>query len=80
MKTAVQRWGNSLALRIPKAFAQQAGVVKDAPVDLSLEKGRIIVIPRPPARVSLKKLLARVTPNNMHAETSWGPPMGIEQG
>ena len=78
MKTAVQQWGNSLALRIPKAFAEQTGVKKGTQVRLTAEKGRMIVTPLRADEVSLKKLLAQVTPRNIHSETDWGPPMGKE--
>lgn len=80
MKTAVQQWGNSLALRIPKAFAEQAKVKKGTAVSLTLEKGRLVVATLPAAEISLKKLLARVTPENIHPETDWGPPVGTEIG
>ena len=58
MKTAIQRWGNSLALRIPKAFAQQANMKRGTAVSLTLEKERLIVAPLRAEASSLKKLLA----------------------
>ena len=78
MKTAVQQWGNSLALRIPKAFAEQTRVKKGTRVRLTVEKGRMIVTPLRAGEMSLKKLLAKVTPSNIHPETDWGPPVGKE--
>ena len=78
MKTAVQQWGNSLALRIPKAFAQQTGVQRGTPVRLTAERGRIIITPLNEDEVSLKKLLAKVTPKNIHGETDWGRAAGKE--
>ena len=78
MKTAVQQWGNSLALRIPKAFAEQARVKKGTAVSLTLEKGRLVVAPLQAEEMSLKKLLAKVTPRNIHPETGWGSPVGKE--
>ena len=79
MKTAVQQWGNSLALRIPKAFAAQAKVRKGSAVELSLEKGRLVVTPLAPGKLSLKKLLSEVRPENIHPETDWGPARGRER-
>ena len=78
MRTRVQKWGNSLALRIPKAFALEVGLVEDREVELSVEKGCLIV--EPPARPSytLEELLAGVRPSNLHGETDWGPPAGKE--
>jgi antitoxin MazE len=78
MKTAVQQWGNSLALRIPKSFAQQANVKKGSPVTLSLEKGRLIVAPVKRRKYSLEDLVSGITPGNRHPEVDWGPPRGRE--
>jgi len=78
MKTVVQQWGKSLALRIPKAFAQQTMVRKGSPVRLTVERGRMVVTPMEARNLSLKKLLARMNPTNVHAETDWGPPLGKE--
>jgi len=80
MKTAVQKWGNSLALRIPKAFAAQARIRKGTPVNLTLQRGRMIVVPLRAEEITLKKLLAKVTAENLHPETDWGPPLGKEIG
>ena len=78
MKTAIQRWGNSLALRIPKVFAEQANMKRGTAVSLTLEKQRLIVAPLRTKESSLKSLLAKVTPENIHSETDWGPPVGEE--
>jgi len=78
MKTTVQQWGNSLALRIPKAFAEQTQVKKGSTVSLTVEKGRMVVTPLNAKELSLEKLLAKVTPENIHSETDWGPPVGKE--
>jgi antitoxin MazE len=75
MKTKVQRWGNSLAVRIPSAFAEQAGLVQDAPVDILLANDEIVIRPQ---RARLEDLLARVTPENLHSETDFGHPVGRE--
>ena len=78
MKTAVQQWGNSLAVRIPKAFAEEAKMKKGTAVSLIMEKGRLIMAPLPSPELSLKELLAKVTSENLHSETEWGPPVGKE--
>lgn len=75
MKTRVQRWGNSLAVRIPSAFAEQAGLAQESPVDLLLEGDQIIIRPQ---RTRLEDLLAGVTPDNLHGETDFGAPAGRE--
>jgi antitoxin MazE len=78
MKTTVQKWGNSLALRIPKAFAAQVNVRRGTSVRLTVEKGLLIIRPERTDEISLKKLLAKVTAENVHPETDWGAPMGKE--
>ncbi len=78
MNTIVQQWGNSLALRIPKAFAQQARVKKGSRVQLTVEKSRMVVEAIKPKKITLKSLLAGVTPENIHFETDWGKPIGKE--
>lgn len=78
MKTVVEKLGNSLALRIPRAFVQQAKVKKGSPVRVTVKEGRMIVTALETEELSLKKLLAKVTAQNIHPETDWGPPMGKE--
>ncbi|MEA2345376.1 MAG: antitoxin MazE [Thermoanaerobaculia bacterium] len=78
MRTRVQKWGNSLALRIPKAFAQEVGLEQDGEVDLSVEKGRLVVVPPVTPSYTLEELLAGIRPSNLHEETDWGPPVGKE--
>jgi len=78
MKTQVQKWGNSLALRIPRAFAVELGLAADADVNLSLEDGRLILQPYSQRRYRLSDLLDRVTAENLHAESDFGPPVGGE--
>lgn len=78
MQTMIQQWGNSLALRIPKAFARQTNVKKGSRVRLVVEKGRMVVTPVTTGKITLKSLLAKVTPENIHPETDWGKPMGKE--
>ena len=78
MRTRVQKWGNSLALRIPKAFAQEVGLEQDGEVDLSVEKGRLVVVPPITPSYTLAELLAGIRPSNLHEETNWGPLVGKE--
>ena len=78
VRARIHRWGNSLALRIPKAFAEQAGLQDTDLVDVSLVDGKLLVqrIARPAP--SLDELLAAVTPENLHDEVSSGPAAGRE--
>ena len=77
MRTSVQRWGNSLGIRIPKALALEAGLRPDVAVDLTLQGGRLLISPIIEVP-TLEELLAQVTPENLHGETDWGPPVGRE--
>jgi antitoxin MazE len=78
MKTRVQKWGNSLALRIPKSFATEVGLDNDSSVEVHLEEGRLVVEPLQEPRVTLKKLLAQVTEDNVHHEIDTGVAAGKE--
>lgn len=78
MKTRVQRWGNSLAVRIPKAFAVELGLRERSRVELRLNEGNLVVEPCGPPPLDLADLLAGVTEENLHTEVHWGPPRGRE--
>ncbi|OGO36755.1 MAG: multidrug transporter MatE [Chloroflexi bacterium RBG_16_57_11] len=78
MLTKVQKWGNSLALRIPKAFALDAGLEDDSAVEISLVDGQIIVKPVAAPGWSLDKLLSGVTSENIHHEIDTGEAVGKE--
>ena len=78
MKTKIQKWGNSLALRIPKSFAQEVGLDSNSSVDVSLEGGRLIVVPEDKPRFSLEQLLQQITADNLHGEIDTGDPVGKE--
>lgn len=75
MRTQVTKWGNSLAVRLPRTFAKQAGFTDGSAVDLTIERDRI-VLSKPVPR--LAELVARITPENRHDETDWGPQRGRE--
>jgi antitoxin MazE len=77
MKTYVQKWGNSLALRIPKAFAEELGLEPNGAVELLLVEGHLKIVPQTRPQ-TLEDLVARITPENTHDETDWGPPVGDE--
>ena len=78
MQTKVQKWGNSLGLRIPKSFAEQAGVEAGSEVDLSVEAGELFVRLRRVPKYDLKDLLRSVTAKNIHKEVDTGGPVGRE--
>lgn len=78
MKTRIQKWGNSLAVRIPRPFAEESNLREDSPVDLSVRNGKLVVVPVSEPEPSLEQLVAQITPRNRHSETEMGPPVGNE--
>ena len=78
MLTKVQKWGNSLALRIPKAFALDAQLVNDSFVEISIVDGQIIITPVVAPSWTLEELLAGINKNNLHHEDDTGFAVGNE--
>jgi len=78
MRARVQKWGNSLALRLPRVFAIEAGLEREAPVDITLRDGSIIVTPAIEPTYTLDRLLAEMTPENVHREVDTGSAAGRE--
>jgi antitoxin MazE len=78
MRVQIQKWGNSLALRIPKPFAEEAEVKEGTSVDLSLVEGALVAVPDVKGRYTLKQLLSKVTKANLHKEVSFGSAVGRE--
>ena len=78
MKTRIQKWGNSLALRIPKPFAEEAHLAENSTVDVTLRKGNLVVVPVIETEPTLVELVKQITPKNRHGETNTGKPIGHE--
>ena len=78
MVTKVQKWGNSLGLRIPKAFAAEAQVEAGSPVDISVESGILVVRPVRCRKYALTELLKGVKAKHLHPEVPTGKPAGRE--
>jgi antitoxin MazE len=72
----VKKWGNSLAVRIPKNYADEARLEEGALVKITL-KGRKLVI-EPERKITLKDMLAAISPENLHGETDAGDAVGAE--
>ncbi len=77
MTTRVARWGHSLAVRIPKAFAQEVQLKEGAEVKISVSDGQLVLTPVGRA-YDLHRLVQEITPENRHGETDWGSPVGRE--
>jgi len=78
VRVQIQKWGNSLALRIPKPFAEEAAVKEGTVVDLSLAEGKLVAVPDAKGRFTLKQLLRGVTKDNLHTEVDPGGAVGRE--
>ncbi len=78
MRTRVQKWGNSLALRIPKAFAAEVGLQRETSVEVSMADGKLVITPVTKPKLTLKQLLAKVTKENLHNEVDTSPAIGNE--
>lgn len=76
-KAQLAKWGNSLAVRIPKDVAERAHLREGDPIVIEALKGRIEL--RPAERIpTLEELVAQITPENRYDETHWGPDLGKE--
>lgn len=78
MLTKVQKWGNSLALRIPKTFAADANLETNTVVEMTVVDGQLVVKPIRQPVWTLEQLLAGVTTTNIHHEIDAGQPRGKE--
>ncbi|MBN2257396.1 MAG: AbrB/MazE/SpoVT family DNA-binding domain-containing protein [Anaerolineaceae bacterium] len=78
MQTKIQKWGNSLALRIPRSFALDASLKQNSVVEISLVDGKLVIKPVATATYQLGKLMARVNSGNIHREIKVGKPVGKE--
>jgi antitoxin MazE len=78
VETRVRKWGNSLALRIPKLLAAEVGIEEDTRVELSLVDGKLVITPETEPELQLEDLLAQVTEENLHGEIDTGPATGRE--
>ncbi|MCY4465521.1 MAG: AbrB/MazE/SpoVT family DNA-binding domain-containing protein [Chloroflexi bacterium] len=78
MVTKIQKWGNSLAVRIPKALVEEAGLERGKPVDIHYEDGEIRIRKRRRKRYNLDEMLATVPDDFEPEEWDIGPPVGNE--
>ena len=78
VQTRVQKWGNSLGVRIPRGLAEEVGLGAGSEVSLSAKDGELVVKPSVPARLSLDDLLAEVSEENLHSSIDTGSAVGAE--
>jgi len=73
----IAKWGNSLAVRIPRKLADEAGLSEGAAVELKSVAGKLIVEPKAP-EYDIRKLVRKISKKNRHELIDWGPPVGEE--
>lgn len=78
MVATVQKWGNSLAVRIPRSFAKETRLSSGRAVELSIRDGELVISPVERRPFTLAELLKGVTRRNRHAEVRTGVPVGRE--
>ena len=78
MRATIQKWGNSLALRIPKTFSKELGVTESTQVEISIDKSTLVVKPKKIKKPALKELLAMIKEKNRHESVETGPAVGKE--
>ena len=78
MRGRVQKWGNSLAIRIPKLIAKDSNIDTGSVVELRLAKGSVVITPVKGPEYSLRKLLAAITDENRHGEINTRDAVGRE--
>ena len=77
MESKVKKWGNSLAVRIPKPFAEEINLKENDNVNISVKDGRI-VIEHAVREYELEELIDKVEEENIHEEYSYGKAQGKE--
>ena len=78
MQTKVQKWGNSLGVRIPRGLAEEVGLGAGTEVSLTAQDGELVLRPSVPSRLNLADLLAGITPENIHDPIDSGDAVGAE--
>ena len=78
MNATIQKWGNSLALRIPKAVARDTHLENGSVVSLAVRQGKVVIEPAQKGKYRLDDLLKGVSKKNLHKSVNTGPAVGRE--
>ncbi len=78
MKTQLAKWGNSVAVRIPKALADAAKFRPGDTLEMAVEDPGTLRIRKQKGVPKLRYLVRAITPENLHGESEWGAPTGKE--
>jgi antitoxin MazE len=77
-ETQISKWGNSLAVRIPRSIVRGARLSSGDHVEVDLTAEGSIILRPARRKYNLDELVARITARNRHRETDWGPAKGKE--
>ncbi len=78
MVAKIQKWGNSLGIRIPKHLLDELEIEENASVEIVAKGNNILIYPIKKKAYSLKELMSAVTKNNLHTEIDDDAPVGKE--
>ena len=78
MFTKVQKWGNSLAVRLPKSIAKESLLKEGSEVNLGIQGRDVVISLSKKPRYTLKELMKDFDKKKQHKEFDWGKPMGSE--
>ena len=78
MRIKIQKWGNSLALRIPKAFAFESNIRENEFVNLTFDAKKIIIETDVEKKYTLEELISGINKSNLHKEVDSGNKIGAE--
>jgi len=76
MQTVVQKWGNSLGIRIPSLYVKEFDLRNGSSVEIVEEEGKLVI---KPGKITLEQLLSQVTEDNIHEPWETGPSVGKEE-
>ncbi len=76
--TAVAKWGNAPAIRIPKSVMEKANLHEGDSISFEVAAPGVVVLRAARVEPTLDDLIAGITPANRHDETDWGKPVGNE--
>lgn len=78
MITRVQKWGNSLGVRIPRAYADEIRIESGSSVKVAVRGDALVVTPVRRSAYRLSELLRQVKRSNLHGEVTTGRAVGRE--
>ena len=77
MTVALKKWGNSLALRIPKDILNTLAIDENSIMELSVNNGMLTV--KPKSNTLLESLVSQINSENLHKEIDTGRSVGNEE-